>query len=408
MEIDLNCDLGEDGAFDAELMPLITSANIACGFHAGGPSVALAALRAAARHGVHAGAHPGFADREHFGRRELDLTAEQIYNDCVYQIGALTGLGRAAGVTLHHVKPHGALYNQACRDDAYARPVIAAVELFSLALVALPGSRLEALSRGRCRFVAEGFADRRYLPDGSLTPRSQPDAFVADPAEAVRQAEWLLRRKVCAPSAFTATIQRRWLSLVNCVQPLNDSVLSSKRFDRAMSTPLETDAVLEVLHPGLCTLIVDQGRPHSRNLGVPVGGAADRSALAIGNALVGNEPDAAALEIALVGPTLVADAELACVLYGAHSIWSAIASAQRRQNLHPSALAKCFASAARPAVPAPTSASVAACERRLFLPADHPWNRCGLAQAVVSIREYTCPFCPNRSGTAHAGGLESP
>ena len=96
MEIDLNCDLGEDGAFDAELMPLITSANIACGFHAGGPSVALAALRR--RPPRRPRRRPsGFADREHFGRRELDLTAEQIYNDCVYQIGALTGLPRRRG-----------------------------------------------------------------------------------------------------------------------------------------------------------------------------------------------------------------------------------------------------------------------------------------------------------------------
>jgi UPF0271 protein len=195
MDIDLNCDLGEGGPFDAELMPLITSANVACGFHAGGPADALAALRAAARHGVHAGAHPGFADREHFGRRELDQSEEQIYEDCVYQIGALAGLARAAGTALGHVKPHGALYNRACRDDAYARPVVAAAELFGLPLVGLPGSRLEALSRGRCPFVAEGFADRRYQPDGSLTPRSRPDAFVADPAEAVRQAEWLLREK---------------------------------------------------------------------------------------------------------------------------------------------------------------------------------------------------------------------
>ena len=94
-----------------------------------------------------------------------------------------------------HVKPHGALYNRACRDDAFARPIVAATALFGLALMGLPGSRLEALSAGRCEFVAEGFADRRYLPDGSLVPRAQPDAFVADPVEAVRQAEWLLREK---------------------------------------------------------------------------------------------------------------------------------------------------------------------------------------------------------------------
>jgi UPF0271 protein len=195
MEIDLNCDLGEGCAFDAELMPLITSANIACGFHAGDPATAHAALAAAARHGVQAGAHPGFPDREHFGRRELARTEAQVFEDCVYQIGALAGLARAVGWPVSYVKPHGALYNMACRDDAYARPIVAAAEVFSLPLMALPGSRLEALCAGRLPFVAEGFADRRYLPDGSLVPRARPDAFVEDPADAVRQVEWLLREK---------------------------------------------------------------------------------------------------------------------------------------------------------------------------------------------------------------------
>jgi UPF0271 protein len=195
MEIDLNCDLGEGCPHDAELMPLITSANIACGFHAGDAATAHATLILAARQGVQAGAHPGFADREHFGRRELQRTETQIFEDCVYQIGALAGLARAAGVALRYVKPHGALYNMACREDAYARPIVEAVALFGLELMALPESRLEALSAGRCSFVREGFADRRYLPDGSLVPRSRPDAFVADPAEAVRQAEWLLRER---------------------------------------------------------------------------------------------------------------------------------------------------------------------------------------------------------------------
>jgi UPF0271 protein len=195
MEIDLNCDLGEGCPHDAELMPLITSANVACGSHAGDPATAHATLKLAARHGVQVGAHPGFADREHFGRRELQQTEAQIFEECVYQIGALAGLARAAGVPLRYVKPHGALYNLASRDDAYARPIVDAVTLFGLELMALPDSRLEALCQGRCGFVREGFADRRYLPDGSLVPRSRTDAFVAEPAEAVRQAEWLLREK---------------------------------------------------------------------------------------------------------------------------------------------------------------------------------------------------------------------
>jgi 5-oxoprolinase (ATP-hydrolysing) subunit A len=195
VEIDLNCDLGEGCPHDAELMPLITSANVACGFHAGDPATAHITLMLAARHGVGVGAHPGFADREHFGRRELPRTESQIFEECVYQIGALAGLARAAGAPLRYVKPHGALYSMACRDDAYARPLVEAVALFGLDLMALPESRLEALSAGRCPFVREGFADRRYLPDGSLVSRSRPDAFVMDPAEAVRQAEWLLRDK---------------------------------------------------------------------------------------------------------------------------------------------------------------------------------------------------------------------
>jgi UPF0271 protein len=191
--IDLNCDLGEGCAYDAELMPLITSANIACGFHAGDPATAHAALRAAARHGVQVGAHPGFPDREHFGRRELARSEEQVFEDCAYQVGALAGLARAVGLAVRYVKPHGALYNMACRDDAYARPVVAAAALFALPVMGLPDSRLQAVSIGRCPFVAEGFADRRYLPDGSLVPRSRPDAFVEDPVAAVRQAKWLIQ-----------------------------------------------------------------------------------------------------------------------------------------------------------------------------------------------------------------------
>ncbi len=195
MSIDLNCDLGEGCPFDAELMPLITSANVACGFHAGDPATMHAALAAAARHGVQVGAHPGFPDREGFGRRELARTAEQIFEDCVYQIGALAGMAKAVGLPLCYVKPHGALYNMACRDDRYGRPLVEAAVLFGLPLLALPGSRLQELSGSRVGFIAEGFADRRYQPDGSLVPRSRPDAFVEDPQEAVRQAGWLVRER---------------------------------------------------------------------------------------------------------------------------------------------------------------------------------------------------------------------
>lgn len=201
MEIDLNCDLGEGSPHDESLMALVSSANICGGLHAGDPFTAQAALASAARHGVHAGAHPGFADREHFGRRELPRTEEQVFVECLYQVGALSALAQAVGWPIRHLKPHGALYHLACRDDRFARPVIDVAERFHLPLVGLPNSRLQTLSAGRCTFVPEGFADRRYRPDGSLVPRCQPDALVEDPAEAVRQVEWLLEtmgvRTIC-------------------------------------------------------------------------------------------------------------------------------------------------------------------------------------------------------------------
>jgi UPF0271 protein len=227
MDIDLNSDLGEGCGSDGELMPLLTSANICCGAHAGDHATSYAALGLAARDAVTAGAHPGYEDRANFGRRELELSEDQVYFLCLYQVGGLMALARDLGVTVRYMKPHGALYNQACRDDGYARAVAEAAEVLSLPLLGLPGTRMEALAHLRCPFVAEGFADRRYLPDGTLVPRSRPDAMVADPEEAVRQAEWLIRargvRSLCVhgdhPEALTfvrnlrSELQRRGFTL---------------------------------------------------------------------------------------------------------------------------------------------------------------------------------------------------
>jgi UPF0271 protein len=193
MDIDLNSDLGEGCGADADILPLVTSANIACGFHAGDHNTAYEALVLAGKIGVRVGAHPGYADREHFGRREQQLSQDDIRRLCAYQIGALLGLAKLADVPIAYVKPHGALYHQSCWDDNYARPVIDVAERFELPVVGLPGSLLETLCRGRCRFIAEGFADRRYLEDGSLVPRSMADAFVTDVNEAQQQAERLIR-----------------------------------------------------------------------------------------------------------------------------------------------------------------------------------------------------------------------
>ena len=192
MQIDLNSDLGEGCGLDAELMPLITSANISCGFHAGDWQTAIAALRLANAHNVRIGAHPGYPDREEFGRREWDLSETEIYELCHYQIGALAGLTCITGQCISYIKPHGALYNQACREDRFALPIVSAAKDLHMAVVGLPGSRLEALCVTP-EFVREGFADRRYQADGSLVPRSRPDAFIADPDEAVQQAQWLIR-----------------------------------------------------------------------------------------------------------------------------------------------------------------------------------------------------------------------
>jgi UPF0271 protein len=194
MNIDLNCDLGEGFPFDAELMPLITSANVACGGHVSAVPIA-PTLRLAKQHGVQVGAHPGFVDPEHFGRRELDLPPEQVFCDCEAQVLRLLTVAKQLGVVVRYIKPHGALYNLACRDDVLAELLVQLAVEQALGLMGLPGSRLDALSKGHCPFIAEGFADRRYLPDGSLVPRSRPGAFVEDTDEAVRQAEWLLRER---------------------------------------------------------------------------------------------------------------------------------------------------------------------------------------------------------------------
>lgn len=190
--IDLNCDLGEGCPFDTELMPLISSANVACGAHAGDPAIAFATISAAVRHGVAVGAHPSFPDRANFGRTEMQRSDQQIFEDCVWQIGALAAVAKACATELRHVKPHGALYNMACREDRVALPVIHSVELFGLPVLGLPSSRLQALCKDRGRFVAEGFADRRYQPDGSLVPRNRSDAFIENIDDAIRQVEWLI------------------------------------------------------------------------------------------------------------------------------------------------------------------------------------------------------------------------
>jgi UPF0271 protein len=195
MEIDLNADLGEGAGFDAELMPLITSANVSCGLHAGGPGDIARTICLAKRYGVAVGAHPGYADRDHFGRRELDLDQAELMALCVYQVGAVWAMASSLDWDARYIKAHGALYNQACRDRGVADVVVAAASAFTLPLLGLPDSALGQVCGDRVPFIPEGFADRRYRTDGSLVPRTESDAFVHDPDEAVKQVEWLIETK---------------------------------------------------------------------------------------------------------------------------------------------------------------------------------------------------------------------
>ena len=193
MLIDLNADLGEGAGHDAELMGLVTSVNICCGLHAGSPEVSFAALELAGQRGVAVGAHPGYDDRAHFGRQERAVTPSEVWALCTFQVGGLVGLAQAADTTVTYVKPHGALYHQVCRDRELAKAVIAVCALYDCAVVGLPGSALELEAQDTIPFIAEGFIDRRYQPDGSLVPRTEPEAFVHDPLAAFKQVEWLIR-----------------------------------------------------------------------------------------------------------------------------------------------------------------------------------------------------------------------
>jgi UPF0271 protein len=207
MQVDLNSDLGESfGPWpmgqDEALMSSITSANVACGFHAGDPSVMRQTIALAKQHGVAVGAHPGFPDLIGFGRREIQASPREVEDYVLYQISALAGMAATQSVRLQHVKAHGALYNQACRDATLAEAIARAVAAFdsSLILLGLPGSALlRAGQQAGLRVAAEVFADRAYDADGSLTSRRKPGAVLHDAAQVVDRAVRMVRdRQVIA------------------------------------------------------------------------------------------------------------------------------------------------------------------------------------------------------------------
>ncbi len=196
MQIDLNCDLGEDIGNDEAIMLYITSANIACGFHAGDEQTMRETLRLAKRFGVNAGAHPSWNDRENFGRKEMNILPEDAEKLVFEQIQILAAIAKEERVTLTHVKPHGALYNQSAKDIELATAIARAVKTSSvdLILVGLAGSRsVEAGREMGVRVAAEGFPDRGYNADGSLMSRLLPGAIIESPEEVARHAIELVK-----------------------------------------------------------------------------------------------------------------------------------------------------------------------------------------------------------------------
>ncbi|EHM10214.1 putative lactam utilization protein B-like protein [Thermanaerovibrio velox DSM 12556] len=210
LQIDLNSDLGESfGAYkmgdDEALLKVVSSANVACGFHGGDPSVMRQTVGLCSNMAVAVGAHPSYQDLQGFGRRNVSMTPDEVYEICIYQVGALMGFCKAAGVPLEHVKPHGALYNQAAKDLDLAKAIAAAIKDLSkgdrdLILLGLANSKLqEAAEELSVPFAGEAFADRAYQPDGTLVPRSQKGAVIHDPAMASQRAlEMALHGKVVA------------------------------------------------------------------------------------------------------------------------------------------------------------------------------------------------------------------
>ncbi len=203
LQVDMNCDLGEGyGGFrvgnDAEIMPHITSANVACGFHAGDPMIMAQTVSLAKKFRVAVGVHPGYSDLLGFGRREMQLASEEVKNYTIYQIGSLQAFAKAAGINLQHVKPHGALYNLAAKDKETSEGIVGAVRAFDdrLIILASPGSVLArvAVAAG-LRVALEFFADRAYNADGSLVSRKQPNSIIKEPQKLVERAVRALKEE---------------------------------------------------------------------------------------------------------------------------------------------------------------------------------------------------------------------
>ncbi|PZR73296.1 MAG: LamB/YcsF family protein [Chthoniobacterales bacterium] len=239
--VDLNSDLGEGARHDNEILDLVTSANIACGFHAGDPASIYASIQAAHDRGVAVGAHPSFADRANFGRTEMTIPPAELYSLVAYQIGAFQALARAADAEMNHVKPHGALYNMAARDRALADLIARAIYAIDpkLILFAPAESELDlAATEFGLQTASEVFADRNYLGNGSLVPRTSSDAFVHDPIEAAeRIIRMLTEGKVRAVDGTDVNV----LATTVCVHGDNPQAVA---FVRKLRERLELEDVM--------------------------------------------------------------------------------------------------------------------------------------------------------------------
>jgi len=201
--IDINCDLGESyGAFkvgnDEKIMPHITSANIACGFHAGDPVIMAQTINLAKKHKVAVGAHPSYPDILGFGRREMQLTLEEVKNYTIYQVSALQGFARTAGISLQHLKPHGALYNRAVKDEKLSEALMDAVKALShdfIIFAPWKSALAKAAIEDGLHVAYEVFADRAYNPDGSLVSREQPNAIIQEPLKVMERAIRMVKER---------------------------------------------------------------------------------------------------------------------------------------------------------------------------------------------------------------------
>ena len=240
LNVDLNADLGEGAGHDEELLALVTSANIACGFHAGNADTMRRSIEAARDHKVAAGAHPSLFDRENFGRKELPVKSDEVFDAVVYQLGVFQAIAEACGVRPNHVKPHGALYNMAVRDEALAEAVTRAVAKTDKHLI-LFAPQSSALARAGeatgLQIAHEVFADRNYLNDGSLVPRSRTDALLHDPKEAAPRVLRMLREgKVRSVDGVDVDVRADTI----CLHGDNPEAVE---FARALRSQLEKEGV---------------------------------------------------------------------------------------------------------------------------------------------------------------------